>query len=181
MFIILISGFAGSGKDTAANFFYNLGFSTYCFADNVKRQSSLYHGFPLNLTETQEGKKTLVTSTKTHETKTVRQFLIEDSLQNKIINNDPAFWARLLVTQIKRNPPEFFVISDWRYKAEYDHIRYSFPNAELIKLRIIRDTVVPLIDSSEHELDDEQFNFTIKNNGSLEDLHAECSKILNLT
>jgi hypothetical protein len=181
MFIILISGFAGSGKDTAADFFSTLGFSIYRVADNVKRQSALYHGFPLNLTETQEGKKTLVTSTKTNETKSVRSFLIEDSLQNKIINNDPAFWARLLVAQIKREAPDFVVISDWRYKAEYDLIKFEFPDSELIKIRVIRDSVIPSTDPSEHEIDDEKFNFTIHNNGSITQLHAECRKILNRT
>ena len=181
MFIILISGFAGSGKDTAAEFFSTLGFSIYRVADNVKRQSALYHGFPLNLTHTQEGKKTLVTSIKTNETQTVRQFLIEDSLQNKIINNDPAFWARLLVSQIKRENPEFVVISDWRYKAEYDLIKFEFPDSDLIKIRITRNSVIPSTDPSEHELDEEKFNFKIQNNGTINDLHAELSKILNRT
>ena len=181
MFIVLISGYSGSGKDTAAAVFNRLGFSVYSVADNVKRQSSEYHGFPYNLTQSQEGKATQVTSKKTKQTKTVRQFLIEDSLENKVLNNDQAFWARLLVQQIKHESPKFLVISDWRYKAEYEHIKFSFPTAELIKIRITRDSVVPSADPSEHELDNEQFNFTIKNNTTINDLNAECYKILNLT
>jgi len=181
MFIVLLSGYSRSGKDTAAAEFSRLGFSVYSFAENVKRQSSMYHGFAYDLTQTQEGKATFVTSEKTQQTKTVRQFLIEDSLANKVINNDPAFWARLLVLQINRTNPDFLVISDWRYKAEYEHIKFAFPDSELITIRINRASVVPSPDPSEHELDNEQFNFTINNNSSIEYLNAECQNILNLT
>ena len=181
MFIILLSGYAGSGKDTAAAIFEQHGFKIYSVAENVKIQSSKYHGYPFKLTQTQEGKKTLVKSLKTHETKTVRQFLIEDSYENKLINNDPAFWIRLLVQPIIKEQPPFFVISDWRYKAEYDHLKFVFPDAELLKVRVSRSSVVPSTDPSEHELDDERFNFVIQNNGSIDDLNTECRKLLNLT
>ena len=180
MFIILLSGYAGSGKDSAALAFKKYGFQVASVAENVKLQSAKYHGFPYELTQTQEGKSTIVKSHKTHENKTVREFLIEDSAQNKIINNDSAFWIRLLVQQIKRDTPDFLVISDWRYKEEYDYLKFVFPEAEIIKVRIIRDSIIASSDKSEHELDNERFNFTIHNNTSLDDLSKECSNILNL-
>ena len=81
--------------------------------------------------------------------------------------------------QIKRDNPEFIVISDWRYKEEHEHLKFVFPEAEIIKVRIQRDSISIDKDQSEHELDNEKFNFSIKNNGSLEDLNRECYKLLN--
>jgi len=179
MFIVLLSGYAGSGKDSAALIFQTYGFKIASVAENVKRQSAKYHGFLYELTHSQQGKSTMVKSQRTGDIKTVREFLIEDSAQNKLINNDPAFWIRLLVQQIKNEVPKFLVISDWRYKEEYDHLKFAFPEAEIIKVRIVRDSVIVNNDKSEHELDSERFNFMICNNGTLEELHKECSKILN--
>lgn len=177
----MLSGHAGSGKDTAALAFRDYGFKIYSVAENVKLQSSKYHNFPYELTQTQQGKNTVVLSQATSEMKTVRRFLIEDSLHNKIINNDSSFWIRLLVQQIKKDDPDFFVISDWRYKEEYNFLKFAFPEAEIIKIRIVRKSVIILNESSEHELDNERFNFIIHNEGTLSDLSKECAKILNLS
>lgn len=179
MFIILVSGFSCSGKDTVAEMFCGCGFKRYAVADNVKRQSAEYHGFDYTLTLTQEGKATYVKSVKTTETKSVRTFLIEDSLQNKLINKDSAFWIRLLVKQIQRDNHQYLVISDWRYKAEYEHLKFVFPEAEFLCIRVERDSVIPNNDASEHELDSFPFDHILKNNSTKEVLKQACYKLLN--
>ena len=62
MFIILISGHAGSGKDALADLFIPMGFKKYAMADSLKSYTSEKHGFPYALTQSQEGKASIVKS-----------------------------------------------------------------------------------------------------------------------
>jgi len=179
MFIILLSGFSCSGKDTVADILKNHGFTQYSVAERVKVQSSKYHGYPYELTQTQEGKKKIVTSARTNETRSVRDFLIIDSYLNKVINQDDAFWARLLCKQIQQEMPDLVVISDWRYLAEYEHLKFVFPEATILKVRVKRASITPGDDPSEHELDNMKFDFILQNDSTKEDLAVSCIKILN--
>ena len=83
MKIIFLSGYAGSGKDEAAAIFQTQGFKRYAFADEVKIYSSKVHGFDYSLTQSQAGKATIVHSLSSNASKSVRQFLIDDSAQKK--------------------------------------------------------------------------------------------------
>ena len=180
MFILLISGYSCSGKDTLADLFLPLGFKKYAMADSVKTFSSERHGFPFSLTQSQEGKATLVKSTFSHKEVTVRQLLIEDSLEMKITSQDPAFWACILAKKISKELPEYVVISDWRYKEELNHLKTIFPDATVKKIRVVRDNIVLSSDPSEHDLDNFTFDYVVKNNGPIDILKAECFNILNL-
>jgi hypothetical protein len=180
MFIILISGHSGSGKDTLADLFLPLGFKKYAMADSLKTFTAERHGFPFSLTQTQEGKATVIKSTLTHKEVTVRQLLIDDSLEMKITSRDPAFWARILAKKLSEERPEYVVISDWRYEEELNHLKTIFPDATMKKIRINRANISPSKDPSEHDLDNFGFNYIVKNNGSLDDLKTECFYILNL-
>lgn len=180
MFIILISGHAGSGKDALADLFIPMGFKKYAMADSLKSYTSEKHGFPYALTQSQEGKASIVKSIVTNKEVTVRQLLIDDSLEAKLTSQDPAFWARIVAQKLRSERPEYVVISDWRYKEELNHLKTIFPDAELKKIRIIRNNVEPSKDPSEHDLDNFSFNYLVKNNGPLDDLKSECYNILNL-
>jgi dephospho-CoA kinase len=179
MKIIFLSGYAGSGKDEAAAIFQTQGFKRYAFADEVKLYSSKVHGFDYTLTQSQAGKATIVESTSTNASKSVRQFLIDDSAQKKAENNDPAFWARLLAQQITKTNAENVVISDWRYTAEIDHFKTTFPTAKIVTIVIQRQCIKPINDPSEHELDFYVFDHGIPNNGSLDDYRKRCIALLN--
>jgi hypothetical protein len=180
MFIILISGYSGSGKDTLADLFLPMGFKKYAMADSLKTFTAERHGFSFALTQSQEGKATIIKSTLTHKEVTVRQLLIDDSLEMKLSSQDPAFWARILAQKLREERPEYVVISDWRYKEELNHLKTIFPDAEMKKIRVIRDNVSPSKDPSEHDLDNFSFNYVVKNNSTLDILKSECFKILNL-
>jgi hypothetical protein len=177
MFIILISGHAGSGKDTLADLFLPMGFKKYAMADAVKTFTSERHGFPFSLTQTQEGKTAIVKSIFTNKEATVRQLLIDDSLEMKQTSCDPAFWARKVGRKLGDDRPEYVVVSDWRYREELNHLNVNFPNAAIITVRIIRNNVIPSKDPSEHDLDDFNFNFLISNNGSVDELNGFVLKI----
>ena len=164
MHIILLAGYAGSGKDTAGAALKPHGYKRYAVADMVKLYSSKRHGFPLDLTLTQAGKATLFNN------KTVRQHLIDDSAELKAINNDPAYWIRILAETLKTEQPQKVVITDWRYPSELSHLQAVFPNAQITTVRISRSCITPSSDPSEHEIDHIAADYTVKNNSTPEDL-----------
>lgn len=189
MKIILITGYAGSGKDTLGKLFIEKGYKRYAFADIVKIRTAETHGFPFELTQTQEGKSTLVTSKLTNKQATVREFLIIDSAEAKAKFNDNAFWAKILENIIQIDKPTKVVITDWRYKAEYEHFSNVFDsyfgsNIQSIKepriintIRVVRDNITISDDPSEHELDSVKTDYTFQNNGSLEELKLQLNRL----
>jgi hypothetical protein len=165
--IFLITGYAGSGKDAAGKVLQKLGYKRYAFADMLKIQCAQKYDFPFELTQTQEGKSTVVVPT-TLPAKTVRQVLIEEAALMKELHNDPAYWAKLLAESIKLDQPTKVVITDWRYNAEIEHFQNEFRASPITTLRIQRPSVVQSEDPSEHELDNCPCNYTIVNEGTLE-------------
>ena len=142
------------------------------------------------MTQTQEGKSTLVTSILTKDTASVREFLIIDSAEAKIQHKDPAFWAKILEKKIQTEETKNIVITDWRYNAEYNHFKSTYdsyfgsasdalhePNS-IITVRIIRPGISILDDTSEHELDNFKTDFTILNDSTIEYLDNQLDKII---
>jgi hypothetical protein len=175
--LVLITGYAGSGKDEVGKILLEAGYKRYAFADLVKIHTSDKHGFDIELTKTQEGKNTVVTSKFDQQIATVRQFLIDESAFMKVVYNNPAFWALLLEKQIKELPPHNVVITDWRYEAELNHFLEEFNLCKITKIRIHRDSVKPLTDPSEHNIDHIPCDHTIQNNGTLEELRNQVSAL----
>jgi len=167
--IILITGYAGSGKDAAGHVLQKLGYKRYAFADMLKIQCAQKYNFPFELTQTQEGKSTVVLSKS--KSKTVRQVLIEEAALMKEVHNDPAYWAKLLAESIKLDQPNKVVITDWRYTAEIAHFQNEFRATPITTVRIQRSSVVQSQDPSEHELDNSSCNYTILNDGTLEEFN----------
>lgn len=177
MLVYLIAGYATSGKDTVGSIFERVGFRRYAFADPLKFYSAQLHGYDIKLTQTQSGKETVVHSKKTNRTATVRQFLIDDSLQMKKEQGDN-IWGRAVVEEIRTHTPKYAVITDWRYKHEAAYLRAQLPHAKIITLRVLRDSVKPSTDASEHDLDSVQTDFTIHNNTTIDSLTNHCYDIL---
>lgn len=170
MTIILICGYAGSGKDTIGDILQKKGYTRYAFADELKEFTAKKHGFLYDLTVTQKGKNTNVLSILTKEIDSVRKFLIYESALAKKIYNDDMYWAKIVVSKIKENSHlNQYVITDWRYIAELNHTK-ELLNQKIYTIRVIRNDIVPLSDSSEHELDSIICDFTIHNNESLDNL-----------
>ena len=121
MNLILITGYAGSGKDTVGALLQEKDYKRYAFADILKHTSAEKHNYDFELTQTQAGKSTLVQSTYNQRVATVRDFLISDSLEAK--QNDPAYYAKILYNAIQADLSEKIVITDWRFIAEYTHFK----------------------------------------------------------
>ena len=190
MHIILITGYAGSGKDVIGSLLQKRGYKRYAFADTLKIYSAKKHGYQYNLTQTQEGKSTLVTSILTNKMATVREFLIADSAEAKTTHNDPSFWAKILENIIQIEKPQKVVITDWRYTAEYAHFKTTFdsyfgsstqstlePNT-LVTIRVLRPGITILDDPSEHELDHVKTDHTIYNTSTMDYLSSQLSQFI---
>jgi hypothetical protein len=173
MRIILLSGYAGSGKDIVGSLFVERGYKRYAFADKVKSFTAKRHGFPLEMTLTQEGKNTIVKSV-LGSTATVRDFLIIESARMKRERDDSAYWAAKVSRKISRHNEKFVVITDWRYKVEYEHLVKAFPTAVIQRLRILRPSVQPMQDASEHELDNAEVDEYVFN---IDEVNEEIAKI----
>lgn len=174
MKIILITGYAGSGKDTVGSLLQDKGYKRYGFADVLKLESSRKHNYNFELTQTQTGKSTQVVSQYNGRKATVRDFLISDSFEAKVQNSDPAYFAKILLNQIQSELSEKIVITDWRFIAEYAHFKIINP----ITLRVIRPNQPILDEPSEHDLDDFTTMHTILNNSTIEHLKNQLNHIL---
>ena len=163
MRIFMLSGYAGSGKDTVGKILIELGYKRYAFADALKHFSADLHKYSFDLTQTEQGKQQLVYSQHADKTASVRTFLIEDSAKAKVDYNDPAYWGRITAQNIKDDNAEKVVITDWRYTAEIEHIIKTFPQAQIITFRVVRPGIIPLADPSEHELDSATVDLVINN------------------
>lgn len=179
MKLILLSGYAGSGKTTACNILSTLIPEAHvtAFADAVKDQVAELYGFNRKLCDSPGGKQTLIATEDGR--KTVRTLLIEHSAQMKQTNQNPAFWADIVAEQIEAGPKNAtWILHDWRYRKELQTLRAAFPSAEFLLLRIVRESVTPLGDPSEHDLDGYTFDHSITNNDSEADLENKLKLVV---
>lgn len=184
MIIILLSGWAGAGKDATAGLLGNYGFKRYAFADALKRHVAEEYKFPLQWCYTQSGKQQRL---ETADGKTVRDVLIFRGQQIRAEKKNPGYFAEITANQILDNFCEKAVISDWRLLCELQSLKqFFFMNTRLITVRINRigQEDSPVKDSlTEHELDDFPFDIVIENPGSSwqgleKEIHLKLNHIL---
>jgi hypothetical protein len=166
--VILIAGWAGSGKDAAASFFVNdHGFRRFAFADPLKEDVSRRTGIPLEVFHDPALKDLPLDSRQ--DGKTPRTLLIERAAEVRA--TDPDYYVRAIgqqiLAEIVATGHKRFVISDWRYQRESQHIR-SIPGLRLLCTRVERPGIQPSEHSSEHDLDHEPIAAVMENCGSLE-------------
>jgi len=214
MKIIAISGWKGSGKDTAANILIDdFGFTRIGFADKLK--DNVAEAYRLNrkslddqsLKELPIKEMPVQPRDKFSQTLTefmFREFKTSDGIQpvNVLITNgaaygetsagffplywtrralcilegstkrtsDPDYWVNIAVKEAKSRGAEAVVISDLRYKNELSALKIALnPDDSLVTIRVNRFDNSPSSDPSERDLDDAEFDYTISNQGTLED------------
>lgn len=185
MKIIMISGKAGSGKDTIANFFKdelitsNKRVLVMHFADLVKYYATQYFNW--------DGEKN-----------EAGRSLLQEIGTTVMRGRYPEYWAEIIgkfidaYTIPEHSFFDYILIPDWRFINEYEVV-YDYAaiqNNETITIRIERydDTGLkwknPNMTSdqlnhiSECELDSFAFNWIIENRGTLEDLKSSVNEIL---
>ncbi len=162
---IILLGKAGSGKDSVAYFLTNeYHFKRYAYADKLKR-------IALELYPTQfcEGKP--------------RELL--QVLGEKLREIDPYCWINYLHKEIERERPKAAVITDCRYKNEYEEaLKFGFTPVFIecdddIRLERLyaRDGRYPKDVEAKHKTEDFKWLsediYIIKNNGSIKDLEYQ--------
>lgn len=169
--IIAISGKARSGKTEAAKAIAmaNPNFYMLSFAKPLKRMAMDQFG----LTEEDiEDKKRVITLG--GKDITVRSLLIEIGLMYRRI--DPDFWVKKLWNEAESciTFDRDIVIDDMRFKNEF----YFLKAKGATTIRVERPGIELIDDPSEKDLDEEIFDLSILNDGTLDDHHANARMAL---
>lgn len=172
--ILLLSGWAGSGKDAAAALLVEeMGYHRVAFADSLKRICS--KKFELPLSHFYEGKDRHID----HRidaypaARTPRDLMLAYARDARAVYDTIfAQAAAKEIADIVRAGGKHIVISDWRWPVEERVLRDAFPSARIIRGRIVRACVTQMEDPSEHSLDDADMDLIIQNDGTISDLRA---------
>lgn len=182
MYKIAISGKANSGKNSAASMLVdNLKFKDskdkiVALADPMKQIVKMM--FPEALDECLYGPSELrahVISDKFMDKNgnplTYRQALIDLGAFGRQYNRN--IWLNCLVDDSNKSKDiNTYIVSDVRFLNEFNYLKQS----GFFMIRILRDDFTKINDPSEMEQEsilDSEFEYVIKNNGSLDDLHSE--------
>ena len=166
--ILLISGWAHSGKDSVAKILVETyEFQKYAFADPVKQKVAEDEGIPLEWCYDQKKKAEALPS---NPTRTLREELIRVGEDAREL--DKEVWAKVIAEKIQRamkKGKQKFVISDWRMMEELWALQKQIPNAILVPLRVVRPSqlISPVPDWTEYNLQGFPFWKTLQNAGTL--------------
>ena len=163
--ILLLSGYARSGKDSVANLLEEEhGFRRFAFADALKEMVAERTGIPVSLFHSLQ-KDSLIGLPGS--SKTYRDLLIEVADKERAV--DPDIFSRIVAAQIRESGADRVVISDWRYKREETFLRsWLDPAIYLVRRgRVVRSSVTPSDTPIEHDLDGEPMDIVIQNDGSI--------------
>lgn len=160
--VILLSGWAGTGKDAAASLLADeMSFERLAFADALKEEVSSVTEIPIDLFHNHALKDQPIIGNKTP-----RDLLLSHAAAARAV--DPDIYARKIAEYILDSSHKRFVISDWRYKRELEFLQNTLgSHVRLVRGRIERHGIVQSNDPSEHDLDNAYVEFTVKNNGGL--------------
>lgn len=162
--ILLLAGYARSGKDSVANLLEEEhGFRRFAFADALKEMVAERTGIPVTLFHSLQ-KDSLIGSSSS---KTYRDLLIEVADKERAV--DPDIFSRIVAAQIRESGADRVVISDWRYKREEAFLQSSLDPAiyQVRRGRVTRSSVTPSDAPIEHDLDGEPMDLVIQNDGSI--------------
>jgi hypothetical protein len=100
--------------------------------------------------------------------------ILEGSVKRSANNG---FWVQKVIRDIKEQDARKAVISDLRYRSEVAQLREAFGD-DLVTIRVNRFETSPSNDASERDLDKHEFDYTISNVGTVDDLQTELDIIM---
>jgi len=169
--IILVSGYAKSGKDVFSNFLVdNNNFLNFKISSKLKNDVSKKYNIPLKKLETQEGKEEVYTINGV--AKTGRQLLIETSAKERSKNNK--VYINDVIHRIKCVDNNI-VISDIRYPEEIESIKNVFKERKIIHTRIFRFDHPTIDDRSEKQLENYPYDYKLDNTGDIKSFISNIS------
>jgi hypothetical protein len=172
--LILLSGWAGSGKDAvAAILTEHHGFKRFAFADPLKKAVAEATGLPAAMFERPFKDRPLSAS----DPRTPRELLITHADAARAV--EPDIYSRAIVANIQASGIGKAVISDWRYRREGAVVSDALVAAgwRILRIRIERPGVIPSSAPIEHDLDSEDMDYRIQNDGTLSDLNHTIEQI----
>jgi len=182
MKIIALTGWSESGKDTVADILVkSYGFKKYAIASPLKDLCARLYGFPRELADTHEGKRTPWKVG--YKTKTVRELLLETATVDRSRFGDCVYIDDIL-KQISNDKAQSVVISDLRYFTELTSIQtYVQLNGDFFEIwKVVREgqTESPVNDVSEYGMATLKPHAIVENDGkSLESLEQKVSEVLS--
>ena len=177
--VVLLSGWAGSGKDAAAALMIEeMGFSRAAFADALKEDVAWRTNMPHSLfCEHHLKDRSLAEPCALYPTaKTPRDLLLQHAAHMR--QADPDVYSRSVVATISGIYYPRIVISDWRYQREYDYICKELRSAKILCCRITRPGIEPSDHPTEHDLDAFPMDIIIKNDGCISSLRDSLKNVL---
>lgn len=164
--LIGISGYARSGKDTAAKALTDIGWTRKAFADALKRDAGLALRNSLlagNFNPPQEEVAPWFTDPALKET--YRPFLVEYGRAMRALR--PEYWIARLALEIK--PDSCYVITDVRYADEAAWVRRHGGTV----VEIVRPGVFPANKEEKNSMAAFEPDAHIHNNGTIENLREQ--------
>lgn len=190
--IVAISGWKYSGKDTIAQYLIeNYGARRLAFADSLKDLCSRLFEVERTKFDNPATKEIpvaqLPVQSKDDFSRHVNSFMQGEFKEffwtpralcilvgSCMRAADPDIWVKQAVRQAE--PGKLYVISDARYRNEINSLKAS--GANVISVRINRFDTSPSTDPSERDLDNFDFDITIENRQTLEDLYKNLQEKL---
>jgi len=173
---ILIIGKAGSGKTTAGKYISEkYGFKTFALADNIKKFTVKM----LNLCNISATLDDMYDVNKKHLYRHYMQYVSTDLCKNFFGKN---CWCEMLKKNIEDSGCNKYIIDDIRFVSDYD---FWFNPEEDISIKIITHRNAPnqcdkkdSVHPSELETDKINCQYTIINDGSIDDLYKQIDEII---
>jgi hypothetical protein len=172
--LIVISGNKGVGKDTVANFmqdmFHYTTCKTFAFAKPIKEITSIVLGVPVETLDDYKDRSVHdIGLTNISKAMTPRNYytMIGDMFCK---NFGKEVFAKIILKQIEESSFEFNVITDMRFRHEYNLLKELKP----IFIRVKSDRVK--LDTTHYSetdllyLSDDAFDYVIDNSGTIRDL-----------
>ena len=182
--VIAVSGYKRCGKDTIAEYLVrNYGYKNVKIAETLKRVCQIVFG--LNDEQLDGSKKEEIDERWGIAPRKIMQFIGTEVMQYQIQQLLPGigrtFWIRSLITKYS-NTNEPIVISDLRFKHEYEELRKAFGSrAYFFQVKKALNDKDLDEHSSETEWMNIPYDFQLSNNGTIEDLYIqvdECMKMI---
>jgi len=179
--LVMISGWARVGKDAAASLMTDeMGFRRLAFADALKEDVAAATDLPVETFHLASKDAPLANICRAYPTaRSPRDLLLQHAAAARAKN--PDIYATQVAEKIIDEGLSRIVISDWRYKREYNYLRSEFPEYRILRLRINRHGVSGSPEPSEHDLDEEPMDAIIQNNGGISDLRDLLKAALRTT
>ena len=179
MDIVLLSGWSNAGKDFIADMFLNYGYTKLSFAGELKKIVAETYNIPLELTMTQEGKRTIHDKTG----KSIRELLIQEARQIRERYGD-GYFAKCVAITIQKQSSNKIILSDWRFPVELETLKSMFykKDVKIYTVRVHRrgQYYSPIPDTyTENQLDFYSFDHQFENPGSYDASNSLSQQIEN--